>query len=78
MRYNGRALALPACAKQGRHLEGAPELCTLDAFKKAIEKVRSTTLASLPLAPPPSSSLLLAALWLTPIARCSPDRWCCR
>lgn len=42
MRYNGRPIALPACAPVGLHLEGRPDVCTLEGFRKAVEKVEMT------------------------------------
>lgn len=32
VRYGDRDMQLPACAPKGKHYEGRPELCTLDAF----------------------------------------------
>lgn len=32
VRYGDRDMQLPACAPQGKHFEGRPELCTLEAF----------------------------------------------
>lgn len=32
LRYGDRDLQLPACAAKGKHYEGRPELCTLEAF----------------------------------------------
>ncbi|GJJ10525.1 hypothetical protein Clacol_004751 [Clathrus columnatus] len=37
MRYQNRTLPLPICAEHGKHLEGYPEFCTLEAFKEAVE-----------------------------------------
>ncbi|CED83159.1 Lysosomal & prostatic acid phosphatases [Phaffia rhodozyma] len=38
-RYQNKPLALPACAQPENHLTGVPELCTFEAFQKAVEKV---------------------------------------
>ena len=32
VRYGDRDMKLPACAPKGKHFEGRPELCTLEAF----------------------------------------------
>ncbi|PWN46109.1 phosphoglycerate mutase-like protein [Ceraceosorus guamensis] len=40
LRYGDKTLKLPACAAKGAHLEGQPELCTLEAFKSAVEALR--------------------------------------
>ncbi len=32
VRYGDRDMQLPACAPKGKHFEGRPELCTLEAF----------------------------------------------
>ncbi|CBQ72050.1 related to acid phosphatase ACP2 precursor [Sporisorium reilianum SRZ2] len=32
VRYGDRDMKLPACAAQGKHFDGRPELCTLEAF----------------------------------------------
>ncbi|KZT10258.1 phosphoglycerate mutase-like protein [Laetiporus sulphureus 93-53] len=40
MRYQNRDLTLPICAHKGKHLPGAPEFCTLGAFR---ERVRELT-----------------------------------
>lgn len=41
-RYNGRDVKLPACAKEGKHLEGSEEVCTLEAFLEAVDGVKMT------------------------------------
>jgi acid phosphatase len=40
MTYNHKVLSLPACKATGKHREGDETLCTLEAFKEVIEKVR--------------------------------------
>lgn len=37
MRYRNRTLPLPICADPGKHLDGHPEFCKLQAFKEAIK-----------------------------------------
>lgn len=34
VRYGDRDMKLPACSAKGKHFEGRPELCTLEAFKE--------------------------------------------
>ncbi|CCL99109.1 uncharacterized protein FIBRA_01123 [Fibroporia radiculosa] len=36
MRYQNRNLPIPACAAEGKHLPGAPEFCTLAAFRERV------------------------------------------
>lgn len=40
LRYGDRTLSLPACSAEGKHHEGVPELCTLEAFAGAVEALR--------------------------------------
>ena len=39
-RYQNRTLVLPLCADEGKHMAGAPEFCTLEAF---VERVNELT-----------------------------------
>jgi len=39
MRYQNRSLELPFCAAQGNHLSGAPEFCTLEAFRARVREL---------------------------------------
>jgi acid phosphatase len=39
MRYQNRDLVLPICAAEGKHLPGAPEFCTLEAFSARVEEL---------------------------------------
>lgn len=36
VRYQNRNMPLPACAAEGKHLPGAPEFCTLAAFRERV------------------------------------------
>ncbi|KAF8886541.1 phosphoglycerate mutase-like protein [Infundibulicybe gibba] len=42
MRYQNKNLALPICAEKGKHLDGAPEFCTLEAFRARIKELTPT------------------------------------
>ncbi|KAJ3041259.1 hypothetical protein HDV00_009652 [Rhizophlyctis rosea] len=37
--YNGRPVKLPACAKEGDHLEGDATMCTLEAFVRRVDEM---------------------------------------
>lgn len=39
MRYQNKNLHLPLCADEGKHLAGAPEFCTLEAFMDRIKEL---------------------------------------
>jgi acid phosphatase len=39
VRYQNRTMPLPVCAEEGKHLEGAPEFCTLEAFRERVEEL---------------------------------------
>ncbi|KAK7203201.1 histidine phosphatase superfamily [Myxozyma melibiosi] len=39
VKYNGRPVALPACAGEGGHLEGEATMCTMGAFKEFVKSV---------------------------------------
>jgi len=39
MRYQNKDMHLPACAKEGKHLPGSPEFCTLKAFQAYIKEI---------------------------------------
>ncbi|EJD54828.1 phosphoglycerate mutase-like protein [Auricularia subglabra TFB-10046 SS5] len=39
MRYQNRSLELPFCAQKGKHLPGAPEFCTLEAFQARVREL---------------------------------------
>jgi len=39
LRYNAKPLYLPACAPEGKHLAGSPEVCTFEGFANAVRKV---------------------------------------
>ncbi|KAF7289915.1 Acid phosphatase [Mycena indigotica] len=39
MRYQNKNMALPACAEEGKHLAGSPELCTLTAFRARVKEL---------------------------------------
>jgi acid phosphatase len=39
MRYQNRSLPLPFCSAEGKHLEGSPEFCTLEAFKERVKEL---------------------------------------
>lgn len=39
MRYQNRTLKLPICSEDGRHLAGAPEFCTLEAFRERVKEL---------------------------------------
>jgi acid phosphatase len=39
MRYRNKDMHLPACAKEGDHLPGSPEFCTLKAFQAYIKEI---------------------------------------
>ncbi|GAA5911331.1 hypothetical protein JCM8208_005222 [Rhodotorula glutinis] len=39
LRYNAKPLYLPACAPEGKHLAGSPEVCTFEGFADAVRKV---------------------------------------
>jgi acid phosphatase len=39
MRYQNQNLALPFCAKDGNHLPGSPEFCTLKAFREYVKEL---------------------------------------
>jgi len=39
MRYQNRAISLPICADQGKHLPGHPEFCTLTAFRDRVKEL---------------------------------------
>lgn len=38
IRYNDRVMQVPGCKKPGNHLEGDETFCTLEAFKKIVDK----------------------------------------
>ncbi|KAG2003286.1 hypothetical protein CC2G_003902 [Coprinopsis cinerea AmutBmut pab1-1] len=38
MRHQNKDMSLPICAKEGKHLPGRPEFCTLEAFKERVEQ----------------------------------------
>jgi acid phosphatase len=38
-RYQNRNLVLPMCAEDGKHLPGAPEFCTLEAFTERVREL---------------------------------------
>ncbi|SNX83040.1 related to acid phosphatase ACP2 precursor [Melanopsichium pennsylvanicum] len=40
VRYGDRDMHLPACAPKGKHFEGRPELCTLEAFKEIAKSLQ--------------------------------------
>ncbi|EPQ29696.1 uncharacterized protein PFL1_02916 [Pseudozyma flocculosa PF-1] len=40
VRYGDRTMKLPACADQGKHYEGHPELCTLEAFRGIVKELQ--------------------------------------
>ena len=40
MRYGDKTLRVPACSQPGKHFEGSPELCTLDAFRDIVKGLR--------------------------------------
>ncbi|PWY98434.1 phosphoglycerate mutase-like protein [Testicularia cyperi] len=40
VRYGDRDMRLPACAAQGKHYEGRPEFCTLEAFMDVAKSLR--------------------------------------
>ncbi|KAN0059671.1 hypothetical protein ACQY0O_008243 [Thecaphora frezii] len=40
IRYGDRTMQLPACADKGKHLEGRPEFCTLEAFRGIVRQLR--------------------------------------
>jgi acid phosphatase len=37
IRYNDRVMVVPACRRQGKHLDGDESFCTLDAFKAIVD-----------------------------------------
>ena len=39
MRYKNKNLILPLCAKEGNHLAGSPEFCTLSVFQQRIKEL---------------------------------------
>jgi acid phosphatase len=39
MYSNDRSHSLPVCADEGKHLPGAPEFCTLEAFRARVEEL---------------------------------------
>jgi acid phosphatase len=39
MRYQNKNMLLPICADDDKHLPGAPEFCTLKAFKERVEEL---------------------------------------
>jgi len=39
MRYQNRNLILPLCQESGKHLEGHPEICTLEAFSQRVKEL---------------------------------------
>ncbi|EPS97439.1 hypothetical protein FOMPIDRAFT_1025048 [Fomitopsis schrenkii] len=39
VRYQNRNLPLPVCAPEGKHLPGAPEFCTLAAFRDRVQEL---------------------------------------
>ncbi|KAF8550160.1 phosphoglycerate mutase-like protein [Imleria badia] len=39
MRYRNKNLILPLCAKEGDHLPGSPELCTLSVFQRRVKEL---------------------------------------
>ncbi|KAL9056634.1 MAG: hypothetical protein Q9162_002805 [Coniocarpon cinnabarinum] len=39
LRYNSVPAVIPGCTKPGRHLDGDPSFCTLDAFKQIVEDI---------------------------------------
>ncbi|EMD34786.1 hypothetical protein CERSUDRAFT_86207 [Gelatoporia subvermispora B] len=39
MRYQNRNLPLPFCSEKGKHLHGAPEFCTLAAFRERVAEL---------------------------------------
>ena len=38
-RYQNRTLVLPLCADEGKHMPGAPEFCTLEAFVERVDEL---------------------------------------
>ncbi|ETW75848.1 hypothetical protein HETIRDRAFT_53924 [Heterobasidion irregulare TC 32-1] len=38
-RYQNRTLVLPLCADEGKHMAGAPEFCTLEAFVERVDEL---------------------------------------
>jgi acid phosphatase len=38
--YNNKALSLPACKPAGKHRQGDESMCTMEAFKEVIERIR--------------------------------------
>ena len=39
MRYKNKNLILPMCAKEGDHLAGSPEFCTLSVFQRRVKEL---------------------------------------
>jgi len=39
MRYQNKAMVLPICADEGKHLLGSPEFCTLAVFRERIKEL---------------------------------------
>lgn len=39
VRYQNKTLPLPICAEEGKHLEGSPEFCTLEAFRERMAEL---------------------------------------
>ncbi|CAA7268373.1 unnamed protein product [Cyclocybe aegerita] len=39
MRYQNKNMIIPLCAEQGKHLEGHPEFCTLNAFMERVKEL---------------------------------------
>ncbi|KXN89150.1 putative acid phosphatase SPBC4.06 [Leucoagaricus sp. SymC.cos] len=39
MRYQNKNMALPFCAEEGKHLDGAPEFCTFKAFRERMKEL---------------------------------------
>lgn len=39
MRYQNRNMVLPVCAPEGKHYPGAPEFCTLAAFRERVQEL---------------------------------------
>ena len=40
VRYGDRTMQLPGCAAPGKHYEGRPELCTLNAFRDIVKELK--------------------------------------
>ena len=42
VRYQNQNMPLPMCAAPGKHLPGAPEFCTLAAFRERVKALTPT------------------------------------